>query len=213
MRLTSSDFSDEGRIPRVCACDGEDASPALAWIDAPPAARSFVLLCNDPDAPDGVFRHWAAYDIPHALVASCPRRRTPDGARASEAGDQRLRAAGLRRPLSAARARLASLSLHAPCALGRQARRPRRPPLPGRRAGGAQARHRRNNARRNLRAVKRRCRARSLSAPGGVTDPALQRGGGPLDGRRPAIAGRRRRGCCRDSKVMPKSARSVLSGI
>ena len=65
MRLTSSDFSDEGKIPRVCACDGEDASPALQWTDAPPATRSFVLLCNDPDAPDGVWRHWAAYDIPH----------------------------------------------------------------------------------------------------------------------------------------------------
>ena len=66
MRLTSSDFSDEGRIPQVCTCDGDDASPALAWSDAPPATRSFVLLCNDPDAPDGVWRHWAAYDIPHA---------------------------------------------------------------------------------------------------------------------------------------------------
>ena len=66
MRLTSTDFSDDGRIPSVCTCEGEDASPALQWIDAPPAARSFVLLCNDPDAPDGVWRHWAAYDIPHA---------------------------------------------------------------------------------------------------------------------------------------------------
>ena len=26
MRLTSSDFFDEGRIPRVCSCEGEDAS-------------------------------------------------------------------------------------------------------------------------------------------------------------------------------------------
>ncbi len=66
MRLTSTDFSDDGRIPSVCTCEGEDASPALQWIDAPPATRSFVLLCNDPDAPDGVWRHWAAYDIPHA---------------------------------------------------------------------------------------------------------------------------------------------------
>jgi Raf kinase inhibitor-like YbhB/YbcL family protein len=23
-----------------------------------------VLLCNDPDAPGGIFRHWAVYDIP-----------------------------------------------------------------------------------------------------------------------------------------------------
>jgi Raf kinase inhibitor-like YbhB/YbcL family protein len=26
--------------------------------------RSFVLLCNDPDAPAGTWHHWAAYDIP-----------------------------------------------------------------------------------------------------------------------------------------------------
>ncbi len=64
MRLTSTDFSDDGRIPSACTCEGEDASPALAWIDAPAATRSFVVLCNDPDAPNGVWRHWAAYDIP-----------------------------------------------------------------------------------------------------------------------------------------------------
>jgi len=63
MRLTSSDFADQGKIPRVCTCEGEDASPSLAWTDAPKETRSFVLLCNDPDAPAGVWRHWAAYDI------------------------------------------------------------------------------------------------------------------------------------------------------
>ncbi len=26
--------------------------------------RSFALLCHDPDAPSGLFQHWAAYDIP-----------------------------------------------------------------------------------------------------------------------------------------------------
>jgi Raf kinase inhibitor-like YbhB/YbcL family protein len=30
----------------------------------PPAtSRSFVLLCDDPDAPAGKWHHWAAYDI------------------------------------------------------------------------------------------------------------------------------------------------------
>ena len=64
MRLTSTDFSDDGRIPSVCTCEGEDLSPALQWTDPPPATRSFVVLCSDPDAPNGVWRHWAAYDIP-----------------------------------------------------------------------------------------------------------------------------------------------------
>jgi len=39
-------------------------SPALQWFDAPAQTKSFVLLCDDPDAPAGVWRHWAAYNIP-----------------------------------------------------------------------------------------------------------------------------------------------------
>jgi hypothetical protein len=35
----------------------------LRWNDAPSSVKSFALLCSDPDAPGGVFRHWAAYDI------------------------------------------------------------------------------------------------------------------------------------------------------
>ena len=39
-------------------------SPPLRWRGTPHGTRSFVLLCHDPDAPGGTFRHWAAYDIP-----------------------------------------------------------------------------------------------------------------------------------------------------
>ncbi len=63
MRLTSTAFADGARIPCAHTCDGEDLSPPLAWSGAPPAARSFVLLCDDPDAPAGTWHHWAAYDI------------------------------------------------------------------------------------------------------------------------------------------------------
>ncbi len=30
----------------------------------PGGTRSFALVVEDPDAPKGTFRHWAAYDIP-----------------------------------------------------------------------------------------------------------------------------------------------------
>lgn len=63
MRLTSSAFSDRETIPRRFTCDGEDLSPPLAWEDAPAGTRSFVVLCDDPDAPAGTWHHWAAYDI------------------------------------------------------------------------------------------------------------------------------------------------------
>ena len=64
MRLTSTAFADGAGIPRRFSCDGDDISPALAWSGAPAATRSFVMLCDDPDAPGGTWHHWAAYDIP-----------------------------------------------------------------------------------------------------------------------------------------------------
>ncbi|HET7253280.1 MAG TPA: YbhB/YbcL family Raf kinase inhibitor-like protein [Pyrinomonadaceae bacterium] len=64
MQLRSSAFPDGTTIPRRFTCDGTDLSPPLDWSDAPEATRSFVLLCDDPDAPAGTWRHWAAYDIP-----------------------------------------------------------------------------------------------------------------------------------------------------
>jgi Raf kinase inhibitor-like YbhB/YbcL family protein len=64
MQLSSSVFSNGSAIPRRYTCDGEDLSPPLGWQAAPATTRSFVLLCDDPDAPAGTWHHWAAYDIP-----------------------------------------------------------------------------------------------------------------------------------------------------
>lgn len=64
MKLTSAAFHDGGFIPVQFTCDGANSSPPLVW-DAPPSGtRSFVLLCEDPDAPKGLWHHWALYDIP-----------------------------------------------------------------------------------------------------------------------------------------------------
>ncbi len=64
MQLRSSGFSDGATIPRRFTCDGDDLSPPLEWGSPPTGTRSFVLLCDDPDAPAGTWHHWAAYDIP-----------------------------------------------------------------------------------------------------------------------------------------------------
>jgi Raf kinase inhibitor-like YbhB/YbcL family protein len=63
MQLSSSAFSSGSAIPRRFTCDGADLSPPLGWQAAPSTTRSFVLLCDDPDAPAGTWHHWAAYDI------------------------------------------------------------------------------------------------------------------------------------------------------
>ena len=64
MRLESPAFTEGSKIPAIYTCDGEDASPPLHWSDPPHGTHSFVLLCDDPDAPGGTWHHWAAYNIP-----------------------------------------------------------------------------------------------------------------------------------------------------
>jgi Raf kinase inhibitor-like YbhB/YbcL family protein len=64
MTLTSPAFAQGETIPTAHSCDGQDLSPAFAWTGVPAGAVSLMLLCDDPDAPNGTFRHWAAYNIP-----------------------------------------------------------------------------------------------------------------------------------------------------
>ena len=66
MTLTST-FSPNGVLPAKYTCDGDNLSPALSWNAPPAAARSLVLLVNDPDAspaPGKTFVHWVLYDLP-----------------------------------------------------------------------------------------------------------------------------------------------------
>lgn len=64
MRLIPSAFADGAMIPRRFTRYDQDLSPPLAWTDVPNNVRSFVLLCDDPDAPGGTWHHWCVYDIP-----------------------------------------------------------------------------------------------------------------------------------------------------
>lgn len=61
--LTSPAFKANGAIPRRHTCDGENLSPPLAWSGTPKGAKSLALVCTDPDAPAGLFHHWAIYDL------------------------------------------------------------------------------------------------------------------------------------------------------
>jgi Raf kinase inhibitor-like YbhB/YbcL family protein len=62
--LTSTAFADGQSIPTQYSCDGADQPPPLAWGDPPAGTKSFALVVDDPDAPNGTFRHWGAYNIP-----------------------------------------------------------------------------------------------------------------------------------------------------
>lgn len=63
MRLTSPAFENEDAIPERFTCDSDDISPALALANVPADAISLVLIVEDPDAPNGTWDHWIAYDI------------------------------------------------------------------------------------------------------------------------------------------------------
>jgi Raf kinase inhibitor-like YbhB/YbcL family protein len=69
MWLRSSALAPDRAIPRRFTCDGENRSPPLDWGDAPAGTRSFVLLCDDPDAPAGTWHHWAVYDVSAGLTS------------------------------------------------------------------------------------------------------------------------------------------------
>ena len=71
MILTSMAFADGGDIPVVHTCDDQDISPPLSWEDIPEAAKSLVLIVDDPDAhdpaaPKMTWVHWLLYNLPAA---------------------------------------------------------------------------------------------------------------------------------------------------
>ena len=63
LALTSPDFNPGDRIPTRFTCDGQNVSPAFRWIGAPEGTQEYLLVCYDPDAPNGTFQHWAAFGI------------------------------------------------------------------------------------------------------------------------------------------------------
>src|SRR3989442_7520736 len=73
IKLTSPALSEGGPIPTKHTCDGDDVSPALKWTGVPEGAKSFALICDDPDAPVGTWVHWVLYSLP-ATVNELPEK-------------------------------------------------------------------------------------------------------------------------------------------
>lgn len=67
--ISSAAFHDNGEIPAVHTCEGEDLSPPLRFSGVPATAASLALVVDDPDAPDPraprmTWVHWVLYDLP-----------------------------------------------------------------------------------------------------------------------------------------------------
>ena len=83
MKLSSSVFRHEGKIPSKYTCDGENSSPHLIISDVPAGAKSLVLIMDDPDVPknlrkDGLWVHWVVFNIPPA-IREIPEGQEPEG--------------------------------------------------------------------------------------------------------------------------------------
>jgi hypothetical protein len=68
-QLTSSAFANGKEIPARYTCEGEDASPPLAWTEPPEGTQSLALIVDDPDAPDPkaprmTWVHWVVVGLP-----------------------------------------------------------------------------------------------------------------------------------------------------
>lgn len=68
MRISSPAFENNQAVPERFSCRGRDINPGLKIEGVPAAARSLVLIVDDPDAPTGTFVHWVVYDIPALTV-------------------------------------------------------------------------------------------------------------------------------------------------
>jgi Raf kinase inhibitor-like YbhB/YbcL family protein len=64
LTVISPAFKHGKMIPEKYTCKGENVSPEINWAGTPKAAKSFVLICDDPDAPAGTWVHWVVYNIP-----------------------------------------------------------------------------------------------------------------------------------------------------
>jgi len=57
-----------------------NVSPPTPWHGRPAGTHSYAIIVEDPEAPKGTSRHWAAYDIPPDAL------RLPEGAGSREQG-------------------------------------------------------------------------------------------------------------------------------
>lgn len=69
MKLSSSAFKHNSKIPTVYTCDGENYNPPLDISDVPSSTKTLVLIMDDPDVPpfvrpDRMFDHWILFNIP-----------------------------------------------------------------------------------------------------------------------------------------------------
>ena len=85
MHIYSPDFRDGAELDVRFTQEADNLSPELVFAEVPEAAKSLVLIADDPDAPDPaaprfLWLHWLAVNLP----ADCPG--LPEGVAEMPAG-------------------------------------------------------------------------------------------------------------------------------
>ncbi len=63
IQLSSPAFDHNFAIPKIHTCDGANSSPELRWRTLPAGTQSIALICDDPDAPVGIWTHWVVFNL------------------------------------------------------------------------------------------------------------------------------------------------------
>ena len=79
MRIISSAFQNNTKIPSKYTCDGENINPPLSFVSVPENAKSLSLIVDDPDSPTGTWDHWIVADI-DPKIKEIPENNFPKGA-------------------------------------------------------------------------------------------------------------------------------------
>lgn len=64
MLVASETFAAGEHLATKHTREGSNVSPPLRWNNLPAGTRSVAVICQDEDAPGGVFTHWLLYDLP-----------------------------------------------------------------------------------------------------------------------------------------------------
>jgi Raf kinase inhibitor-like YbhB/YbcL family protein len=71
IKIKSDAFTDGASIPAEYGREGENLSPQLSW-DSALDVKSWALIMDDPDAPNGTFTHWVLYNLPGDITSLPP---------------------------------------------------------------------------------------------------------------------------------------------
>ena len=66
--IKSTDFANGNQIQFKFTCDGQNLSPSLVFANPPKKTKSFALIMDDTESPNGEFVHWVLFNIPAEIT-------------------------------------------------------------------------------------------------------------------------------------------------